>query len=384
MHGIILRKLARAQWLVACFSRLRTADAEPVSVPPDVALITTFKNVVEFLSGIRGRGVGDVNRYAFLSIRELVTVAKKLMDPKSKDKKIRWENDFVPKLKAIAEGKTTPSDVREAANLWIQYFTAMKKHMAILADGSASFFSTKVFTSGRIIAEEAQRLSKQQESKQVQVRYILQPNARGGLAGFDLFNAIPVGHDKAFFKSYKSRDSHFKFFLEDGTKIRRMFPTKEWAADKLGELDFNLGTSGMFKTSLKNNWKTIRVIADESGGPDSGLPLNQIAKQSEPAAAEKNQQAEDKSSKPKAQPIAPKREPKPGEPILPEAFSRAIDLKGEEARARWDSAPPDLKEKIVLWIAEAEKELTRRIESTLTQNVIFKKDTARRDGKGHL
>lgn len=238
------------------------AEAQDPLKVLELVLLSTFKRVTEPLSRSKGRGIGSINQYAFLSFRSLLGTIKKVANPEYKEKTIPWDSDYLPKLNKLKRDPKVSEEAKEIIGLWTTYFTVLKKFTPlVIGKGFTPQFYKKVKPAVDLIVAEAERLSSLQGSKQEEIRYILQP-VRGQLAGFNLFSSIPVGHTEPFFTSYAAKDYHFKFILEDGDRKIKMIPTQEWAATKLKEWDFNMGQSGTFKTSPKNQFKTVRVIAN--------------------------------------------------------------------------------------------------------------------------
>lgn len=264
MHGIVFRRLVRAQWLgyrALHAESLAVERKEPLKIL-EFELLTTFKKVAEPLSKSKGRGIGSINQYAFLTFRSLLGTIKKVADPDYSGRNIPWDSDYLPKLNKMKNDPSVSEEAKEIIGLWTTYFTVLKKFTpTVVGKGHTPQFYRKVKPAVELIATEAERLVSLQGSKQEEIRYILQP-VRGQLAGFNLFSSIPVGHTEPFFTSYAAKDYHFKFILEDGDRKIKMIPTQEWAATKLKEWDFNMGQSGSFKTSAKNQFKTVRVIAN--------------------------------------------------------------------------------------------------------------------------
>lgn len=266
MDQAIFKRLLTTWHRAVVAAAFRSAKEEPKVQDPvaslHAALLGAFKRTVEPISEMRGRGTGQATQYAFLTIRALIKMIKNQHQKPSS--KLKWEKDYLPKLRGLAQDENNSEDLRSVANLYAQFFTAAKKVLgSYLSSPNLSYLAKTLGllrAIGDLGAQEARRFSRTQEARRIELTYVLQPTERGHLVGFDLFKSVPVGHDKPFFDSYKVRDYHFTFYIEEKGKWVKMVPTAEWSASKLQANQFNLGVSGSFKTSRANRWKSVKVV----------------------------------------------------------------------------------------------------------------------------
>lgn len=240
-------------------------------------VLSSLKKVVDSLRDIKGADTGKVSRYGFLTAQSLLKTIKKYRPGEP----IKWVDDYLPKLRQIIDkGKGIST---EAAALIYQLFRFLKKNVGVMLGGLGKvppqklwLLLTRIKEGADRAVEQAKRFSKLQPLQQKEVGFILQ-KVRGGFAGFNLWESVPVGHDQSFFKRFKVRNEGklpgWKFFLEgsDGKK-RKLKYTDKWAVGQIGKDEYNLAASGFFKAHPSHMWKTVYVLPGKTGYTETDLP----------------------------------------------------------------------------------------------------------------